>query len=228
MPTQAEISDGLDGWRPFDDNDPRSLINIVPKEIKKVVEQVPREWLVMTETELQNFVDVDPLVNRIRLSFWAEYERAQIAVERMSINRISQMLGVPSKLVIVHLSHTDRMAWVLSPPGSYEMYLEEAVSRGLQRLREDILEMDIKDPITHQIDVKRAELLLKAIAFVDMRKNGGIVQKQLNLHATTKDFKKLGSELTLAEIDAKIKQLESSGQIELAEQTVEAQTPEIV
>ena len=204
------------GWEPFDENDPRSLVNIIPREIKPALNAVPKEWLLLNEQELQHLVQPEPGLNRLRLAFWAEYEDAQRNVRRMDLHVLSQLTGMPSKYILAQLRSTDRMAWVLCPPASYEMFLDEALSFGMKRLREDILGMDIKYA-DGSVDPKKADILLKAIAFVDMRKHGGIVQKNLHLHGSTKDMKSFSRKLTDQEIDARIAGLEGKGTVEAAQ-----------
>lgn len=214
LPSATEFD--YSGWEPFDPSDSRSLINIIPRELRAALEAVPKEWLLLTEEELHGFVSPEPGLNRLRLAFWAEYEAAQRSVRRMDLYAISQLTGRPSKYIVAELRGTDRMAWVLCPPASYEMFLDEALSFGMKRLREDILGMNIKDA-DGSVDPKKADILLKAIAFVDMRKHGGIVQKNLHLHGSTNGMKALSRQLSEEEIDARIAELEGDGTVKNAQ-----------
>lgn len=211
-PTEFDYS----GWEPFDVTDSRSLVNIIPRELKAALQAVPKEWLLLTEEELHSFVRPEASLNRLRLAFWAEYESAQRSVRKMDLHALSELTGRPSKYILAELRATDRMAWVLCPPASYEMFLDEALSFGMKRLREDILGMNIKTS-DGDVDPKKADILLKAIAFVDMRKHGGIVQKNLHLHSTTSQMKSVGRHLTEQEIDARIAELEGNGTVQNAQ-----------
>ena len=193
----------------FDREDPRSVINLVPGAWRKIIERIPREWLSMSERELEAFVRPEPFVSRLRLAFWAEYEVAQMRVEKMSIHRMAMRLGVGAHYVSSAMRGTENMAWVLCVPGSYEMYLDEAVNYGLRRLREEVLTMNItKD--NGAVDPKAAELLLKAIAFLDMRKHGGFVQRSEVANVKRLTDSSEPSMMSVEEIDEKIANLEKA------------------
>lgn len=188
------------------------------------MDQVPVEWRDLTEGELERIVQVDAFTNRYRLAFWQEYERAQTQVERMDLSRISMTMGVPSAYLRKQLQNPQKLAWIICPPASYSTFLEETLSFGLKRLRNDILTLPIFDS-DGRVDTAAAKLILQAVAFVDMRRHGGIVQK--NIHVV-QDAKAVKAELSLREIEDRIRELETTKTISIAHEAVGPQEVELV
>lgn len=194
---------------PFDHTNARALINICPEEVRSVLlEKMSLDLLYMNEEELTQVIHPDASLNRLRLAFWKEYETAQSQVRHMTLSNVAIQLGFTSANVARTLKTPKLLAWVLCPPASYENFLEESLMAGMRKLRE-IIGLDIiKDG---EVDHKTAELILKATAFIDMRKNGGIVQKNLTVNLTKETQRKVMSTATLEELDLKIAELENRG-----------------
>lgn len=196
----------------LDKQSARGLYNLMPPDAQIGVDKIHADWLDATEEELERTVKPTALTNRLRHAFWREYEMAQSALRKMSIHNIAINMGIPAPTIAAHLRNPRVVIWVIQPPSSYDNYLDEALEFGLRRMRNDILTMNIYDS-AGQIEVKKADLLLKAIAFIDMRKNGGIVSKNLHIHESRRDFKKITQEMSLKDIEEKIKELESKNVI---------------
>jgi hypothetical protein len=82
----------------------------------------------------------------------------------------------------------------------------------MSRIRE-ILDLPLRDE-DGKVNPKVGELILKAAAFLDLRTHGGFLQKSVHAEVGIglNSVKKLADELSLEEIDKKIKELESAGQ----------------
>ena len=194
---------------PYDLNDPRSLYNLVPQWMRLIIHEIPKEQFFWPENKLKENARADARLCRIRLAFWGEYEEAQASLRSFDIFGISKRCGISQHFIREFLSEPQHLAFVLCPPASYDIFLEEALQFGLGKLRE-ILELPLTDPATGAVNHKTADLVLKATAFIDMRINGGFVNKNLNLHAfkNGRDEKNFVKELSSDEIDKKIKELE--------------------
>lgn len=210
----AEDKDPYYVGGPFDRNDSRSLINIMPREAILTMERVPIPFLYMSEGQLREEVNPGVRLNQIRIAFWKEYDTARAELGKMTISGMLSFLdGLPTIHVRDALQTPIKLAWILCPPASYDNMLEEALARGLGRINE-ILSMPFYDK-DGETDTKVMELVLKAVAFLDIRKHGMPTQKteqtikQLNVNVTRRDMKKLGSHTRLEDINAKIKQLEA-------------------
>lgn len=203
-------------WTPYNVNDPRALVNIVPKRLRRCIEQVPKDYYAMEEPQLEAVANPTVVDKRIRMAFWHEYESAQSLMRDMRVANISMLANVHEALLYRGFGRLEKMAYYLSPPVEYSMFLEEASTHGLQRLRDEILTIDIYkvDPKTGEkvLNTQAANLLLKAIAFVDLRKHGGIVQKNLHIHSDSREMKDVsGTVKTVEDLDKRIKELESQG-----------------
>jgi hypothetical protein len=160
----------------------------------------------MTEKELDKAFRPDSTLQKIRIAFWKEYEAAQSEFRKMTINGIGRYLGYGSIPLAKSLKKTESLAVILCPVTSYENFLEEALMTGAKRLRE-MLELPF---ITEEGKVDKAtlDIVLKAVAFLDLRKNGGIVQRQVSVNMSKSSQESLIKNVSIDEIDAKIKELE--------------------
>jgi len=195
---------------------PRSILEIAPVRLASLIGRVDRDLLFMPIDELERQVKPDAFTNRVRLGFWREYERAQAFGVRMVLENIAVTIGATSAHVWACVEDTSRrLPWILQPPASYESFLDEALEKGLSRLRALIdAEIGHADPTSGRLvitDHKGAELMLKAVAFLDMRKHGGIVQKSINVTHDTGQMKKWANQDRLEEINKRIAEIEGSG-----------------
>lgn len=208
---------------PFDASNPRALINIAPADVVEILRtEMPVHYLYMTEKELEAEFKPTADLQKVRIAFWKEYEAAQSALRKMNIANIGQFMGYGSMFIAKALRDVNHLAVILCPITSYDNFLEEALMAGARRLRE-LIDMKLTND-AGEPDHKAMEIVLKAVAFLDMRKNGGIVQKtkhEISMTKTTQN--NLTSGATMEEIDAKIKMLESKNQLNFARQTVGAQ-----
>ena len=205
---------GLTG--PYDTEDPRSLINIIPKEFYKVIVKIPIDALTADEIELQASVKPSPRLNQIRLAFWKEYESAQATLSNMTVRGIMHFLsGMPSIHLGIAMNNPMQAAWLLCPPASYDNTLEEALQRGLSRVNE-LLSMPFHNA-DGRIDYQLIKLVLQATAFVDMRLNGRPVERietrntntSLTVGVTKRDLPAVGGGNRVQELDYRIKELEA-------------------
>lgn len=163
------------------------------------------------------------IVNTIRLKLWMEYERCQSGEGRRI--EIFKVLGETCRAVNFEkfiLSKPERAAWLLCPPTSYKMKVEEALNFGLDKLRE-ILDEDVVETRTlkngtvrRTVNVKLGELQAKIVNMLDMRIHGAARQtinqntRSVNLNMET-SARHVGSAiegLSAEELDRQIKALE--------------------
>jgi hypothetical protein len=198
----------VDALTVIDREDPRGIYNLVPNYVKKAIDQIIPDDLNRSEEELKRLLEPDVFLCQLRYAFWREYNSAQEDYRMMNIASVATMMGVPLHNVTSTLKRPEDLVWVLKPPVSYDLLLEEALNHGIKRLRDDLLNISLFDD-EGKFDSKAADIILKTTAFLDMRKNGGIVQKNLHVHANTREMKKFAKDLSVEEIDSKIRELES-------------------
>jgi hypothetical protein len=201
---------------PFDAKDPRSLYNIMPPECRRTVDNMGVHDLLQDEPSLERKLNPTPILNSVRIAFWQEYDMAQSTLTSMTVSGIKSHLGKVSESVLVreYLCNPVTLPWILIPPRAYDEIVEETLSRGLRRLNE-VLTLPLTTP-TGEVDHETAKLILKTVAFLDVRKNGMPTQhqhvtqdvRQLSVTMNQRDVKKLGLPTRSDELDRKIRELE--------------------
>ena len=173
----------------YDESNPNALINMIPDRmvplLNKVKEKLPR-MLLRSERELRAYCDPDERDDRVRLSFWDEYNAATGSGKRMSIQSVICGSCSWEGWVTIYEPNHKKLLWIFTPPTSYVSAMRQILYRGTERLLEIMnLPMTDKDG---KIDTKVATLVLRAWQLADMRVKGGIVQrmqveqKNLNLN----------------------------------------------
>lgn len=186
---------------------------VMPIELVRVARALPQELLMQSAEELYTAGKLKYTESRIRQAFWSEYEAARANYQMMSLEGIAARAATHVEKVRAVFARDLSAAFVLTPPDRYVDFIDEALMRGLMRLRE-VLEFPLRNPQTGMPDLAAAELILKITGFIDLRKHGGIVQKQLNVNvgdAGKGPAIQVGQKLTnkdLKDIDAKIAELE--------------------
>ncbi len=198
----------------------RALINLVPgavgRDLMKAAEARP-EFFGQDDRTLykllrENGQQPNATDNRLRISFWMEYDRAQ--TERRQMDMSAVVSGVCSKQYFYerYLTAPAKAAWLVTPPSNYVVVAQEALTFGLEELR-DILELSHVLP-NGRVDTKLAELKAKIVAMLDQRVKGAVTQrieqKNMNLNVTTTDAAvahKVASE-NMEDLEKRLKELE--------------------
>lgn len=171
----------------FNEENERSLFNLVGSRIQEHMETpLVKSYLVMDEVELRKEVEPTPTINRLRISFWREYDRAQqLKVQMKTVNIYAGIC--PRETFENYLEDASYVAWMCKPPVDYINAMEEALSYGIDRMRE-ILEVSLtqvesikigKDEFEDRemFNPKAAELIIKTVALLDTRVKGAVIQK---------------------------------------------------
>lgn len=194
--------------RLHDDADPNSLVNRTPKRLSAAIRELPATYVGDSEDRLLKKMRVKglaptPTDERLRLSFWREYDAAIEQNRMMSVTRVFG--GICGKAYFYHefMNSEMHMAYLVCRPADYASQLEQLLHKGLSRLQE-IMELDVSNP-------KAANVVLSAIKYLDERVRGATVQRSMNI-SLTKDASILGvAPIThdYSDVDLKVKELES-------------------
>lgn len=204
----GEKSFPIDLW---DTDNPRSVVNLIPEtvanKLRAAVTAKP-DLFSMDERALRLAVRPTPNDNRLRLAFWNEYNRAQETGTPMRM--VSVYAGIVTQQFWDnhYLVEPRNIAWLITPPAHYLVMVEEALSHGIERMR-DILDLPVVDAFG-KVNVKLGELQAKIVAMLDQRVKGAVIQKQMNLNVNTSD-KAAGAALALdsmEEIQRRLKEIE--------------------
>lgn len=204
----------------YDPNEPRSVVNLVAPKIAEAFQSAfarRPDLFGLDDRELHKKLKLEESTptatdNRLRLKFWAEFDRAQENHDTMKVMNIIK--GVCSAEVLYrYIKHPEKVSWLLTPPTSYEVTLEEGLNYGMEQMRK-ILDLPEELP-NGTINTKVLELKIKVTAMFEMRLKGGITQKvenkNLNVSVATTD-KAVAAALasgSMEDLNKRIKELES-------------------
>jgi hypothetical protein len=202
-----------------DADNPRSLINLVPEAVRNHINNLPEDFLHLTEEELEamtpnaQWTMVD---RRLRTAFWLEYERVQATGGHMVMTNIFG--GTCSKNYFYDrvLTCKPRLGYLLQAPQNYRVATEEALIHGVNRVRE-ILDLplftELKDG-RRVPDPKVADVIIKAVAMLDMRVKGAVIQRiqQHNINENLNQKQNVPEPSSMAEIDEQLKELQAKAQ----------------
>jgi hypothetical protein len=164
-----------------DETNPRSVVCLTSQTpslynaIKEHLFTHP-EYFEMEYHDLSQKANPSFTLSRLRLSFWNEYENAIQNNRKMSLGKI--LAGVCTDTVFRKsiLDNPLKMAYILSPPKDYMVTVKEALDAGLDNVRAIVgANVFLADGKT--LNVKAAEVVLKAVALLDMRVKGAVIQR---------------------------------------------------
>ncbi len=219
-------------------DDPRSVINLVPPNVQSallVASKSHAELFEMDERTLYQHLRglsmlPGPTDNRLRIGFWNEFERVQhFNLKKMHMPSVYAGVCTQQYFDRFYLGSPTKVAWLLCPPASYVTIATEALSFGLEQLRE-ILSVSPVLP-NGRIDVKLGELQAKIVTMLDQRLKGAVTQRieqknmNLNISTTDKGVAKIAMQGTMEDIERRLKELKKRDRLaqEAPGQAIEAE-----
>lgn len=205
----------------FDREDPRALMNLLPKQVVKAVEDAlfddkNKELFGMDELTLYKYIKQDetmsitPTDNRLRLKFWMEYDYCQaFHTKGIDWKRVIAGICTYENFFRNFLKKPHKVAWLLCPPTGYAVKVNESLEFGIDQLR-DILE--IPHTVGGKTDHKLGELKSKIVALLHVWQKGAPVQRAIvanltgNAAAQAAGYK--GTEKSMEAMERKLKELE--------------------
>lgn len=215
----------------FDADNPKSLTNIAPcmvPYIERAMEVAP-DLMGLDEHNLYkelNKLGHQPsaLDNRIRLSFWSQYEHAFLTNGKVTLTAVSAGVCRLDVLVKYLKKRPERVAWLICPPATHKTKLYEALNYATEKMR-DILEKDVMETVyikdrkgrvvdtDTKVNTKLAELQIKIWHLLDQRVNGSVVQriesKSLQVNVGDSGVRDKTISQSIADIDNKLRDLET-------------------
>jgi hypothetical protein len=162
----------------YDGDNPDSLLNRIPARLVPIFERVKHKLpktLLSDEKSVRRYVEPDDRDDRVRLAFWDEYNASTAAGKRMSLQSIISGTCSWESWITAYEPHDKRMCWIFTPPTSYVSQMRHILHRGTERLLEIINLPMLTDE--GKVDIKVANLILRAWQLADMRVKGGVMQK---------------------------------------------------
>lgn len=200
-----------------DAENPRSVVSLVPPVVAERISQVPKDYLVMDERSLKEELirsgkRPSPMDNRARIAFWIEYNNAQNNGRSMFMTNVYG--GVCSREHFYNALLTDkqRTAWLVCPPTQYLIAMEEMLSFGMDRVRDEILTLPVVNK-KGEPNPRMAQVILDAVKMIDQRIKGAVIQrvetKNLHVHAGKSQMDKGSTTVQgMSELDKKLDELE--------------------
>lgn len=162
----------------FDESFERSLINIVPEELRGAmlrVKHAHEKYFLLEERDLWKITKPTEVSSILKLSFWDEYNRAQDAGSRMKISNIIR--GACSRdFFYTNVMHNDKQfSWIITPPKDYMLNMRALHEKGVSKLN-DVLDLPLLDG-KGQPNVRLIGEVFKITQYLDQRIKGAIVQR---------------------------------------------------
>lgn len=195
-----------------DVNHPRAIINLVPEAVVNAIMRLPEELIDVGEAELRaHFEDpnvkhkVSVLDDRIRFMFWKEYDNAQTNMRQMIMTHVYYGLCSKESFYLL-LQNKRRVAWMLCPPADYMLAAEEALTFGLEQLRDILAKPHVS--MMGNVDAKAAGVKLEIVKMLDARVKGAIIQTTRNLNVNMNANKPVAAP-KIEDVDKRIKEVEA-------------------
>ena len=197
----------------YDTDNPDSLINRIPQRLVPIFERVKNKLpktLLSDEKTVRRYIEPDDRDDRVRLAFWDEYNASTQINKRMSLQAIISGTCSWESWITAYEPHDKRMCWIFTPPTSYVSQMRHILHRGTERLLEIINLPMMTDE--GKVDIKVANLVLRAWQLADMRVKGGVMQRvqieqksmnlNLNADSTVDGLRAQVSSMDLQELES--------------------------
>lgn len=158
-----------------DKSEPRSIVNITPSTVSEAIERIPDDLFEMTEKRLRKEADVGEIEEKLRISFWREYDQAQTAKRNIHVTNVHKGVCTQMHFYKKIITNPLKLTYILTPPQEYALELEEMIAVGFRHLRE-IMDLPLYTPKGF-VDARVAEVKLKIFESVMNRAKGALVYK---------------------------------------------------
>ena len=155
-----------------DKDNPRSVINLVPLSVSKSIECIPDEVFALGEAELKKMAKPTEAEEKLRYSFWREYDLAQIGHRRMMISNVVSGVCHNSYFFRYVVTNSFKMAYILTPPPDYEVTIQEMLALGLSQLRDILTQPHVKK--NGEVDSKLADVKYRIVEGLQLRVKGAV------------------------------------------------------
>lgn len=210
----------------WDPENQKSVLNIIPPRMRKQAETAKetRPDLFQYQDEhslwhnLKKAARPTPTDNRLRIAFWMEYDRVQAGFRhKMDMTHVYGGVCSSAYFSDYYCIVPEKLCWLLTPPASYMIKMNEALDFGVDVLR-NILSLD---NVTEdgKPNVKLMELQAKIVAMLDARKNGAFTQKieqksmHLNVDVPMGQVKGATMEETMRLLEERIEKLQKQDRL---------------
>lgn len=190
------------------------IMEKLPSSVLTHIKAIPASIHEMSEDELVKQIKPDSTLERLRLAFWAEYDRACRTNSSMLMTNVYS--GVVTKGFFDRtIANSFNLKYICLLPMDYELALHEATNFGLSRMREVLALSPIR--ADGKIDAKLIKEQREIWLAVQARVKGSVIQRvdintkkqsvNVNMNATQSSAAQVPQ--TIEEINAQIAELEA-------------------
>lgn len=173
-----------------DRDNPLSIISLAPMSIERAIMMIPDDVFEMSTNELlrkfrtEKYDQYTEVEEKLRISFWKEYERAVDTGRRIDIRALCAGI-CQERFFLRHMcGNSFRLAYLLTPPNDYVVTIEELLRLGLEQIRDILLQPHVDDK--GRPDARMCEVKAKIVERVENRVKGMVAHrvetKNLNLN----------------------------------------------
>ena len=169
----------------------RPIQDCLTPKLKQSLNDLPDDLRTLPLIELEDRLSITPTLRQVKIGFWTEYRRT-IVEHRNTITIAAVIDGVCSYEYFYReiANREEMLAWLFHAPTDFDRAAEEALSFGIERLRDEILTAPLyavaPDGSRGAFNKDNAAVVLNAIKFLDARVKGSplqrIEQKSLHVH----------------------------------------------
>lgn len=149
--------------------DPPSVEEYFKGKFREAIKKLPSKYWDKTEFELNQMGRFTPIDVLIRKNFWEVVDHAQVTA-RKSIKTIEIYEGICTHQCFYEIIRSElKLAWILNRPIANDLLLDEILSLGLQKLRNELLTLPVNE--------KTVPIFLRGVEFLANRVLGPVAQK---------------------------------------------------
>lgn len=210
----------------FDKNNKRSVYNLVPPYMQKAIDNIPKEYHLLSEKQMQRAFRPSFEDSQMRMAFWTEYQRAQFTNTKMGMVSVYYHVYDQYTFTGGVVLDPKRLAWIIKPPAQWVSGMQVILNQGLQVMFDAIHADNI---IMHgHLDPRVFNSVFKVIEMANIAMNGLPVirteSKSVNMNVNQNTPAAALSEAQLSELqEQRAKLLEQKGSSQIKDVTPDEQ-----
>ena len=179
-----------------DENNPSSLVFLVPDSISDLVKNLPEDLQRMSEEQLHELAQPEFVDLQLKNSFWAALDKCYLARDYAQKDYykkgISQFHWKSIRVTLAEVVNgictpgyfkkfcaaPENLAWLCAPPSSFRNRVEALLHIGYMRMYEIVTKTRLFEA-NGQLNTRAAELIVKAVHDLENRYFGAAVQRKI-------------------------------------------------
>jgi len=160
----------------YDVDDPRSVVNLMlSKKTKEAILAIPEDLRGFSEHELEKSLKPNSTDQRLRITFWYEYDKAQSTGESMQLNRIVGGVCTSEYWERHVLVKPKKLAYITTPPVDYVVSMKAMLAKSMNEIDEilSLPNLDTKGKPNKTV----IEAKIKLMQYLDAKVKGAIIQR---------------------------------------------------